>query len=111
MRLTTPALLTTLLATSALADSMVVYTVCTGDKGTGDCRHNQAAWYSGFESGYIDANEGCRDPNVGSMNNLCMDWGNWRGHFYFDGQGKRCIKHKARMGNAPFMVRNRFAPN
>ena len=25
------------------------------------------------------------------MNTLCMDWNNPRAHFYFDGQGKRCI--------------------
>ncbi|KAH7320761.1 hypothetical protein B0I35DRAFT_459505 [Stachybotrys elegans] len=26
-----------------------------------------------------------------SMWEICMDWGNRRGHFYFDGQSKRCL--------------------
>ncbi|KAK4124568.1 hypothetical protein N657DRAFT_644806 [Parathielavia appendiculata] len=54
---------------------------------------SEGYWYTAFGSYRIDANEGCRDPpDVPSMNTICMDWGNKRGHFYFDGQAKRCIR-------------------
>ncbi|KAK3899492.1 hypothetical protein C8A05DRAFT_36893 [Staphylotrichum tortipilum] len=41
---------------------------------------------------YLDVDTGCSDRGVPGMNRLCMDWGNKRGHFFFDGQGRRCIR-------------------
>lgn len=31
------------------------------------------------------------------LQNICMDWGNKRMHFYFAGQNKRCAKFESRL--------------
>lgn len=37
--------------------------------------------------------DGCHtNPDVPHMNRLCMDFGNDRGHFQFNGQKRRCLK-------------------
>lgn len=71
------------------ADFMIVLTKCVIQPWC----NSQGTWYTGYGAYTIDANEGCRDPvDVSSMNTLCMDWGNQRGHFFFDNQPKRCIR-------------------
>jgi hypothetical protein len=47
---------------------------------------------TGFGTHWVDASPGCRDPDIPSMNNICFDYDNGRGHFYFDNQPKRCFK-------------------
>ncbi|KAH7135782.1 hypothetical protein B0J11DRAFT_169883 [Dendryphion nanum] len=77
------------LATSAVADRLLVTTACPS---IGRCS-STGEWIN--ESGghyWIDANEGCRDPDVPYIYNVCMDWGNGRAHFNADGQNKRCLK-------------------
>jgi hypothetical protein len=89
MRLPTLAVLVSLAALAA-ADYMDVTTTCP----TPFACASTGLWHTDFSSYYgIDANEGCRDPpGVPGLNSLCMDWENQRAHFFFDGQGKRCLK-------------------
>ncbi|KAK4124570.1 hypothetical protein N657DRAFT_644809 [Parathielavia appendiculata] len=87
MRLRTLAVLSCL-ASFATADYMIARTECFAR-----CDSRASTWYTAYGSYWIDANEGCRDPpDVPAMNQICMDWGNQRGHFYFDGQSRRCIR-------------------
>ncbi|KAK3899491.1 hypothetical protein C8A05DRAFT_18079 [Staphylotrichum tortipilum] len=89
MRLPGPVALLVTLATLAAADYMVVETYCD----VFNCTSQNSVWYTAFGSYPINANEGCRDPSdVPGMNQLCMDWGRQRGHFFFDGQGRRCLR-------------------
>ncbi|KFY64055.1 hypothetical protein V496_03488 [Pseudogymnoascus sp. VKM F-4515 (FW-2607)] len=77
------------LATGAAADRLMTTTSCPW---TGRC-NSSGEWISAFGTHWLDANEGCRDPpDVPGMTSICMDWGNGRGHFYFENQGKRCLK-------------------
>ncbi|KAK4039563.1 hypothetical protein C8A01DRAFT_16471 [Parachaetomium inaequale] len=86
MRLPTLAVLASVVPIVA-ADYMLVLTSCLN----GRC--GSQGWWTTVEDTYwVDANEGCRDPDVPSMWSLCMDWGNQRGHFFFEGQPKRCIR-------------------
>ncbi|UKZ74919.1 hypothetical protein TrVFT333_002589 [Trichoderma virens FT-333] len=82
----------TALSSGVTADYLNVVTNCGV---FGNCGSEKAVWYTDFGYNPVDANEGCRDPNIPNMNTLCMDWGNRRGHFFFDGQGKRCIQERA----------------
>ena len=77
-----------LYATTATADQFDIVTYCNG----ATC-NSQGVWASSFGySGHFNANEGCRSsPGPSGMLELCMDWGNARGHFYFIDQPKRCI--------------------
>lgn len=76
------------LAASAAADSMVVYVFCT----IGSCNYMDGRWTTAFGTYYVDSRDGCKDPpDVPGLNNLCIDWSNMRGHFYFDNQAKRCL--------------------
>jgi hypothetical protein len=56
------------------------------------CDSSNALWHTAYGAFPINANEGCRDPDVPGMTSICFDWGNGRGHFYFQGQGKRCFR-------------------
>jgi len=45
----------------------------------------------------VDPRNGCQaPPHLPAMRQLCLDWhpDRLRGHFYFHGQGKRCISYK-----------------
>ncbi len=83
------------------ADYMDVRTTCP----TPLVCSSTGRWVTAFGAYYgIDADEGCRDPpGVPGLNRLCMDWGNQRGHFFFDGQGRRCLSkgpdHDCETGN------------
>ena len=96
MRLNAVALSFLALATTIVADEMTVLTYChwTGTF----CSSAWGLWRSAYGSYWIDANEGCRDPDPPGMNTICMDWGNSRAHFYFDGQGKRCLTKWSDLG-------------
>lgn len=76
------ALLATL-ATTSVADHMDTYTTCGGP-----C-DSEGTFYADDGSFDVNANDGCR--STGRLATLCMDWGNSRGHFIFDGQSKRCL--------------------
>jgi hypothetical protein len=90
MRLSILAALAPLVSLAA-ADSMVVYVFCT----TSSCNYMDGRWQSAFGEHFIDARGGCHDPpNVPGMNNICIDWAHNRAHFFFDGQGKRCLQHQ-----------------
>ncbi|KAH6869714.1 hypothetical protein BKA70DRAFT_1131620 [Coprinopsis sp. MPI-PUGE-AT-0042] len=83
------AILVTALSTgSALADHMTTYTGCPL---IGAC-NSPGKFITAFGTWDVDANEGCRDPDVPGMYQLCVDWGNNRGHFFFDNQAKRCLR-------------------
>ncbi|KXX75775.1 hypothetical protein MMYC01_207442 [Madurella mycetomatis] len=76
-------------ATTVAADEMTVVTTCPL---FGACNSFNALWHSAYDNFWVNANEGCRDPSHPDMTELCMDWGNQRAHFYFAGQGKRCLR-------------------
>jgi hypothetical protein len=68
-------------------------------------------WTTCCGSYYILARDGCQYNNpdgttvgVPGMNTLCMDWTNLRGHFYFDGQGKRCIAQNSETHSPSGMI-------
>ncbi|KAK4464432.1 hypothetical protein QBC42DRAFT_284416 [Cladorrhinum samala] len=75
------------LAARVSADRMIVFQYCffTACSSPG-------TWYTAHGSYDVDASEGCRNPDVPGMTQLCVDWGKSRGHFYFLGQNKRCIR-------------------
>jgi hypothetical protein len=102
MRLDILGLMAVLVATVA-ADAMVSYTMCLA----GPCHSQRAIWYTAYGSFGVDAREGCRDTNVPAMWQLCVDWGNSRGHFMFDGQPKRCIRKQASRGMSLPSARNK----
>lgn len=86
MKLILPAMLT--MASMVAADKLITYTTCGAFGCSSDGR-----WFSDSAQYRIDANEGCHDwPGPWGMRQLCMDWGNKRGHMYFEGQNKRCIR-------------------
>jgi hypothetical protein len=90
MRLLSIALPVAALATMAAAGSDFIAVLETGIVRTGVFVQEAGA------SNMLDTNEGCRNPGIPHMNNICFDWGNGRGHFNFDGQGKRCFrKHQS----------------
>ncbi len=91
-------------ATIAAADSFEVGTVC----GYGSC--DSWGWWNTCCGRYWvdDANDGCHYGTyigVPGMNTLCMDWNNRRAHFYFDGQGKRCIAQNSESTDQHGVVR------
>ncbi|KAF6753784.1 hypothetical protein DFP72DRAFT_393797 [Ephemerocybe angulata] len=47
---------------------------------------------NGAVYGNLNVNEGCRTLAVPGMTDFCIDWANRRAHFYFEGQGKRCMR-------------------
>lgn len=84
------ALLTALVATVA-ADRIEVFSNC----GPFGCNRSSATWYNDHDQQfYVNGNDGCRDPDVPGVYQVCFDWGKdrKRGHFYADGQGKRCFR-------------------
>ncbi|KAK4039695.1 hypothetical protein C8A01DRAFT_36318 [Parachaetomium inaequale] len=89
MQLNTASLVAAALAfaATASADSLIVHQYCL----TLAC-NNPGTWHSAYGDFFVDAGEGCRDPDIPGMWSLCIDEGNARGHFYFDNQPKRCIK-------------------
>jgi len=92
MRLSTIAL--PLLAAHAAADQVLVYTTCGLV-----CNSQHAIWNTNFGHYRIDANEGCRSSGqVPSLRSFCFDWGRERAHFFFSGQGKRCLKMRSSLG-------------
>jgi hypothetical protein len=88
MKLNIPALLATVLcARTVAADSFHIVTKCDNFH----C-NSQGTWKSGFGySGHFDANDRCHSTGPSGMSLFCMDWSNARGHFYLNGQGKRCM--------------------
>jgi hypothetical protein len=71
-----------------MADKLIVSQYCF----TLACT-NSGTWHTNYGTHYfIDADDGCRDTDVPAMYQLCMDYSKGRGHFFFEGQGKRCLK-------------------
>ena len=91
MRLTTMLLPLLGLITGAAAEDVDIVTYCDPFSG---CTSQTAMWHSIWGHFRINANEGCRDarPDVPGLNSICFDWGNQRAHFYYDNQGKRCLR-------------------
>ncbi|KAK4443011.1 hypothetical protein QBC34DRAFT_431095 [Podospora aff. communis PSN243] len=83
------------LATTAAADSLVSYTECALWGFSWSCKSHRAVWFAA-DGGHSVSAEGCTQGAPG-MRELCVDFDNWRGHFYYHGQGKRCIVHKHRL--------------
>ncbi|KAK4104267.1 hypothetical protein N658DRAFT_249104 [Parathielavia hyrcaniae] len=77
------------LAHLAAADYLMVHAVCTATS----CNYLDGRWHSAFGAHFVDPRGGCHDPPyVPGMTELCMDWPYGRGHFYFTGQAKRCLR-------------------
>jgi hypothetical protein len=95
MRFNTIALSVLALATTGVAheDYMHVLTRCHPMNGA--CS-SIGLWRTGFGWHPLSADDGCRD-NQEIPNLLCMDWAAARGHFYFTGQNKRCLKRFSRV--------------
>jgi len=92
MRLPTLAVLAPLVSFAA-ADKLVVNVECN----TIRCSYLDGRWHSAFGKYFVDGKDGCHDPPyVPGLNDLCLDWALGRGHFYFDGQRKRCLSHHGR---------------
>ncbi|KFY24848.1 hypothetical protein V491_01994 [Pseudogymnoascus sp. VKM F-3775] len=82
------ALIALTLATAASADRLIVshYGFLGASTYTG-------TFITKYDSYLIGEVNGCHtNPGVPSLNRLCMDFDNGRGHFQFNGQGKRCFK-------------------
>lgn len=91
MKLSTVAVSLLGLASRAAADYMTVLGSCPFDDWY-PCDWTQGIWRSSYGNYYISGEGGCHDPAyVPGMNQLCLDFWHNRGHFYFDGQGKRCL--------------------
>ncbi|KAK0753786.1 hypothetical protein B0T18DRAFT_424278 [Schizothecium vesticola] len=80
------------LAAKVSADAMASYTECY----FGSCTSHRAVWYTDFGSHNVDANEGCR-KGASDMEEMCVDWGNGRGHFRFPNGPRRCFKLERRI--------------
>jgi len=93
MRLQAPALLAAALGASvATADHLLVFAKGCRNWGDPNCDYSLGNWYSAFGINVVDGRSGCRsNPGPPGMTQLCLDYVNMRGHFYFQGQGKRCI--------------------
>ncbi len=90
MRLKTITLSLMGLIASGAADDVTILTYCGGAV---FCDSANSMWHTSFGQFPIDANEGCRDPPwVPYLNSICFDWGNQRGHFYYDNHPKRCLQ-------------------
>lgn len=79
------------LAIGANADKMMTTTSCPW---SGGCSSSGEWHNNGDEKFWVDANTGCRRPNIPAFNELCMDWVNMRGHFLVQGQNRRCISRQ-----------------
>ncbi|KAF6741884.1 hypothetical protein DFP72DRAFT_1023583 [Ephemerocybe angulata] len=81
------AILVTLSSTRlVLADHMTTWTGASNSSGR---------WFSAFGQHDIPAAKGgCQNLNdrVPGLVELCIDYGRHRAHFYFSGQGKRCLQ-------------------
>ncbi len=54
--------------------------------------HTQGTWHSGYGTYMITSvPDGCGGVPVPGMKTLCLDLPENRGHFFFDGQPKRCL--------------------
>lgn len=53
---------------------------------------SQAIWHTSFGNYETNAQDGCRNPGVPGIYEVCYDWGQARGHFLADGQNKRCFR-------------------
>ncbi len=88
MRLHLPLLLTSL-ASTCTADYMRAFrptaSVCLW-------RLNQSQFQTDYGTYVVDASDGCRTSGVPAMVEFCVDWPRARGHFRFNGQGKRCMR-------------------
>lgn len=72
--------------TAATADTLIVSSVCLSTS----CNHSGSFV---VDSGSYDVNaDGCQTTGIPGMLEFCVDWGNKRAHFRFDGQGKRCMR-------------------
>jgi hypothetical protein len=82
------------LAAPALADSVEIETICNGS----NCNLNIGTWRSNTAHYFgLNCNSGCRSfSKIPAFSTACFDWYRTRGHFYFQGQGKRCLKEVSR---------------
>ncbi|OBT61324.1 hypothetical protein VE03_09544 [Pseudogymnoascus sp. 23342-1-I1] len=89
MRFNIPVALAALaLANGATADRLIVsfYNYLGASTYTG-------TFVTDYDSYILGDVNGCHtNLDVPSLNRLCMDFGNQRGHFQFNGQGRRCLK-------------------
>ncbi|USP74364.1 hypothetical protein yc1106_01638 [Curvularia clavata] len=78
------------LATGATADRLLTTTAFPL---IGAC-NSRGEWQASNGNVFynVDANEGCRNPGVPYVYNLCMDWGKGRAHWNVDNQpNKKCF--------------------
>ncbi|PHH80113.1 hypothetical protein CDD80_2801 [Ophiocordyceps camponoti-rufipedis] len=78
-----------LLAATCAADTLhTSHHVHSGRHVHGDWRTNNGAVHS------INADDGCRTPNVPGMVDFCIDYRRQRLHFRFGGQKRRCMRRR-----------------
>lgn len=75
-----------LLATTAAAEHMFVSEYCA----TLVCNRN-GRFVTNWGDFQVDAGDGCRGTPVPNMVEWCIDTQRERGHFRYEGQGKRCM--------------------
>ncbi|KAK3898276.1 hypothetical protein C8A05DRAFT_19109 [Staphylotrichum tortipilum] len=91
MRLPTLAVLAPLVGLAA-ADKLVTTVICMAGV---QCSYINGWWTTGYGSYWATGTDGCHWADmttVPSLENWCLDFANNRGHFYFYGQGKRCLR-------------------
>ncbi|KAK5652240.1 hypothetical protein OQA88_10737 [Cercophora sp. LCS_1] len=93
MHLTTLLLPLATLATTVAADAMTVHRRWAYNSNAYDFSGaSEGIWHSAYGHQPINAAPGCRDNPIPGMTSMCLDYDARRGHFYFSGQGKRCLR-------------------
>jgi hypothetical protein len=92
MRLTISLLLPLvgLISPVAMADDLTVFLYCDSR-----CHAESGMWHSMLGQYAINAEAGCRyngDTGIPYLEEICFDWINNRGHFYYQNGPKRCLQ-------------------
>lgn len=74
------------IVTAATADTLIVSSLCIENS----CNHSGTFVVEG--GSYDVVADGCQATGIPGMIDFCVDWGNDRAHFQFDGQGRRCMR-------------------
>ncbi|OHE99737.1 hypothetical protein CORC01_04873 [Colletotrichum orchidophilum] len=79
------------IATSCIADYLVVHTRCTSWDPK-SCERTDSWFYLNGGRASVNGNHGCRSvPIVRFMQDMCLDYDSGRGHFQFEHQHRRCM--------------------
>lgn len=59
------------------------------------CQMKSAKWHTDHGVFDVNGNDGCSSWGPPHIREICVDWAMGRVHFYFNGQGKRCLRKQA----------------